>query len=67
MSMTLDVVIKDILYKVLKDADAETLERISKIAQLQPKTLDSIRKYLEDELETFYEQFLKLEEEDNEE
>ena len=67
MSMTLDVVIKDIFYKVLKDADAETLEKISKIAQLQPKTLDSIRKYLGDELETFYEQFLKLEEEDNEE
>ena len=49
------------------DADAETLEKISKISQLQPKTLNTIRKYLEDELETFYEQFLKLEEEDNEE
>jgi hypothetical protein len=67
MSMTLDVVIKDVFYKVLRDADAETLEKISKIAQLQPKTLGSIRKYLEDELETFYEQFLKLEEEGDEE
>jgi hypothetical protein len=64
MSMTLDVVIKDVFYKVLRDADAETIEKISKIAQLQPKTLDSIRKYLEDELETFYEQFLKLEEDE---
>jgi hypothetical protein len=62
--MTLDVVIKDVFYKVLRDADAETIEKISKIAQLQPKTLDSIRKYLEDELETFYEQFLKLEEDE---
>lgn len=59
MSITLDVVIKDTLHRILDAADEKDLKELSKIVDLQPKTLESIRDYLDKELDTFYNEFLK--------
>ena len=63
MSITLDIVIKDTLHRILDAADKEDLKRLSKIVDLKPKTLESIRDCLDKELDVFYNEFLKDEEE----
>ena len=64
MSITLDVVIKDTLHRILDAADEKDLKKLSKIVDLQPKTLESIRDYLDKELDTFYNEFLKDDDEE---
>lgn len=64
MSITLDVVIKDTLHRILDAADEKDLKELSKIVDLQPKTLESIRDYLDKELDTFYNEFLKDDDEE---
>lgn len=66
MSLTLDVVIKDTLHRILNAAEEEDLKKLSKIVDLKPKTLKSIRDHLDQELDTFYNEFLKDEEKDDE-
>jgi hypothetical protein len=65
MSITLDVVIKDTLHRILNAAEEEDLKKLAEITDLRINTLKAIRDYIDKELDTFYNEFLK--EEDNEE
>ncbi len=65
MSITLDVVIKDTLHRILNAAEEEDLKKLAEITDLKINTLKAIRDYIDKELDTFYNEFLK--EEDNEE
>jgi hypothetical protein len=59
MSTTLDVVIKDTLHRILNAAEEEDLKKLAEITELRVNTLESIRDYLDKDLDTFYNEFLK--------
>lgn len=61
MSITLDVVIKDTLHRILNAAEEEDLKKLSEITELRVDTLESIRDHLDKDLDTFYKEFLKEE------
>ena len=61
MSITLDVVIKDTLHRILNAAEEEDLKKLSEMTELRVDTLESIRDHLDKDLDTFYKEFLKEE------
>ena len=60
MSITLDVLMKDMLGRILDETaeDKEFMKKISEITNLNPETLRRINEHLDEELKTFYEEFL---------
>jgi hypothetical protein len=65
MSITLDVVIKDTLHRILNAAEEEDLKKLAEITDLRVNTLKAIRDYLDEELDTFYNEFLKEEDDES--
>ena len=65
MSITLDVVIKDTLHRILNAAEEEDLKKLSEITELRVDTLESIRDHLDKDLDTFYNEFLKEEDDES--
>ena len=62
MSITLDVLIKDTLHRILNAAEEDDLSKLAEITEMRVNTLKGIRDYLDKELDTFYEEFLKEDE-----
>jgi hypothetical protein len=60
----MDYLIKDTLHRILDEADAEMIGNMAKMINLPPETLDLIRSYLDEELNRFYNKFLREEESD---
>jgi hypothetical protein len=55
MSILLDIVIRDTLHKILKQPDM--IEKLSEMVDIKPQTLESMKAYLDTDLNDFYKEF----------
>jgi hypothetical protein len=61
----MDVVIKDTLHRILNAAEEDDLNKLAEITDLKTNTLKAVRDYLDEELDTFYNEFLKEEDDES--